>query len=160
MNRLRLRPTVWGVIGGCVATTVLSRPSAHGSTIRARRATCGAVRDRCASESRVTRSSGLTTNGVFGRPVRMLCLLIEQTNGTRNLFSLFQGQDTRFHSPLEDTLTLLGCHEIGRLAVEAPSLFSEERSFSSSPQPGWPTLVRCSSTPARSDDYGAVTAHD
>jgi hypothetical protein len=46
--------------------------------IRARRATCGALRDRWANESSRCRSSSVNINRVLGRPVRMLASLIEQ----------------------------------------------------------------------------------
>jgi hypothetical protein len=54
---------------------LLSAPSAHAKMIRARRASGGADRDRCASESNRRRSSSVKINATLGRPVRMLTSL-------------------------------------------------------------------------------------
>ena len=48
------------------ATTLLSRPSAHASTMRARRAKACAVLRRLANAISCSRSVALNTNGVFG----------------------------------------------------------------------------------------------
>jgi hypothetical protein len=63
--------------------------------IRARRARCGRVRARVASDSKLSRSASVNTSEAFGRPVRMLSPLVEQTRKRRYLFRLLQGQDTR-----------------------------------------------------------------
>jgi hypothetical protein len=42
---------------------------------RARRARCGAVRDRCANESSRTRTSSVRISATFGRPSAMLASL-------------------------------------------------------------------------------------
>src|SRR2546427_12062768 len=76
------------------ATTVLASPWLHSKMIRARRARCGRVRARVASDSTVARSASVNTSGAFGRPVRMLSLLVEQTRKACHLFRFLQGQDT------------------------------------------------------------------
>ena len=52
-----------------LATVVLSRPVAQASTIRARRANCGAVRARCAIESSTWRWASVTVSGALGPSV-------------------------------------------------------------------------------------------
>ena len=93
-NRVRHLHTVVGDTCKRFATLVVSRSSAHARMIRARRATCGALRDRWASDSRRCRSSRVSVNGVLGRPVRMLALLIEQYDRPHYLFHLLLRQDT------------------------------------------------------------------
>ena len=75
MNRLRHLQTVPGVTCNRRATTLPSLPSAHARMMRARRATWGAVRDRCASESNRRRSSSVRISATLGRPFRMLASL-------------------------------------------------------------------------------------
>jgi hypothetical protein len=75
MNRPRHLQTVPAVTCRRRATTVLSVPSAHAKMIRARRATCGADRERWASESNRPRSSSVKITATLGRPVRMLASL-------------------------------------------------------------------------------------
>src|SRR4051794_35997709 len=72
MKRPRHLQTVAGVTWRRRATTLLSVPSAHAKMMRARRATWGTERERCASESSRCRSSSVKINATFGRPVRML----------------------------------------------------------------------------------------
>jgi hypothetical protein len=74
-NRPRHLQTVVCDIRNRFATTLLSCPSAHARMIRARRARCGAVRDRWANESSRTRSSSVRISATFGRPSGMLASL-------------------------------------------------------------------------------------
>jgi hypothetical protein len=53
-----------------------------------------------ASDSSVARSASVNTSGAFGRPVRMLFPLVEQTRGLCDLFHFLQGQDTRRDAPI------------------------------------------------------------
>ena len=76
------------------ATPVLASPSLHSKMIRARRARCGRVRARVASDSKLSRSASVNTSGAFGRPVRMRFPLVEQTHKGRHLFLFLQGQYT------------------------------------------------------------------
>src|SRR5205807_282203 len=71
-NRVRHLPTVAGVARSRWATPLLSWPSAHASTMRARRASAGTERDRWARDSNSRRSSLFKISGALGRPVRML----------------------------------------------------------------------------------------
>ncbi len=76
-NRVRHLPTVAGVARSRWATPLLSWPSAHASTMRARRASAGTERDRWARDSNSRRSSLFNVSGALGRPVRMLPPYIE-----------------------------------------------------------------------------------
>jgi hypothetical protein len=78
-NRCRQRPTVGFDIRSFFATLVLSRPVAQARTTRARRASCGAVRARCAIETSACRSISVTTNVALGRAI--ICLLSRCTTG-------------------------------------------------------------------------------
>ena len=62
------------------ATPVLASPSPHSKMIRARRARCGRVRARVASDSKLSRSAAVNTSGAFGRPVGISFPLVEQTH--------------------------------------------------------------------------------
>ena len=64
-NRPRHLQTVVCDIRSRFATAVLSWPSAHARMIGARRARCGAVRDRWAYESSRTRSSSVRINATL-----------------------------------------------------------------------------------------------
>src|SRR4051812_5723252 len=70
-NRERHLPTMPSEQRNFLATDLLSSPSEHARTTRARRASAGWLRARCESDSSRSRSSSLNTNGCFGRPVRM-----------------------------------------------------------------------------------------
>src|SRR6516165_10117460 len=94
-KRARHLPTICGVTRSLCATVWLSTPSAHLRIIRARRASGGALRERRAIDSSLSRSISLNTNSTLGRPLRILHLLEELDVGLGNLFTLFQGQDTR-----------------------------------------------------------------
>ena len=85
INRCRQRPTVGFDIRSFFATVVLSSPVAHASTIRARRASWGAVRARCAIESSTCRSTFVTTNAALGRAI--VHLLSPCTTGGGLLFT-------------------------------------------------------------------------
>ncbi len=74
-NRPRHLQTVVCDMRSRLATVLLSCPSAHVSTIRARRARRGAVRERWANESSRTRSSSVRISATLGRPSRMLASL-------------------------------------------------------------------------------------
>jgi hypothetical protein len=74
-KRPRHLHTVAGVTWRRRATTLLSRPSPHAKMMRARRATWGADRERCANDSNRRRSSPVKINATLGRPVRMLASL-------------------------------------------------------------------------------------
>ena len=74
-KRPRHLQTVAGVTCRRRATTLLSVPAAHARMIRARRATCGADRERWANDSNRCRSSSVKINATLGRPVRMLASL-------------------------------------------------------------------------------------
>ena len=63
--------------------------------MRARRARCGAVRDRWASEVKACRSSSVKVTGAGRGPLRMDYLLLAQTVPPPRMFHCFQRQDTR-----------------------------------------------------------------
>src|SRR5262249_61855686 len=91
----RQRPTVCRVTPASRATTWLSFPAAHASTIRARWARAWAVVGRRTHRSSASRSSSVTFIAAFGRPGRIPCppLYRENTMNAR-LVSLFQTQNT------------------------------------------------------------------
>ena len=93
INRCRQRPTVGFDIRSFFTTVVLSSLVAHASTIRARRASWGAVRARCAIESSTCRSTFVTTNAALGQAI--VHLLSPCTTGGGLLFTYLQGHDTR-----------------------------------------------------------------
>ena len=92
-KRARQRPTIWGETRSFLATVWLSRPRAHAKTMRARRATWGAVRARWANESSACCSGVVNTNGTFGRPI-IGTSCVRGTTGATNLFTKLQRQDT------------------------------------------------------------------
>src|SRR5262249_42220820 len=68
-NRARHLPTVAGTIPSPAATCLLSKPSAHPSTIRDRNANDCAHLTRRDQRSNCARSSSANSNTAFGRPV-------------------------------------------------------------------------------------------
>src|SRR5438132_109280 len=88
-NRVRHLPTVAGVARSRWATPLLSWPSAHASTMRARRASAGTERDRWARDSNSRRSSLFKISGALGRPVRMLPPYRARRIGLAICFSYF-----------------------------------------------------------------------
>ena len=80
MKRRRQRPTVRRVTRASIATTVSGFPVVHASTIRARCASACAVVGRRAQRSKVSYSSVVRVNGLFGRPRRMGVPLVYTEN--------------------------------------------------------------------------------
>jgi len=68
-NRARHLPTICGVTPNRPATSLFAVPSAHASTIFDRSASACALFGRRAHRSRTARSSSVSVNGAFGRPV-------------------------------------------------------------------------------------------
>src|SRR5438445_2800303 len=94
MNRRRQRPTVKRLIPSRRATSLSYPPSLQLNTIRARSANACAVVRRLAHDSSVSLCSALTTNGAFGRPVRMCRLLVQENGQAKHIVLLFLTQDT------------------------------------------------------------------
>ena len=88
-NRPRHLHTVAGVTRRRRATTLLSRPSPHAKTIRARRATWGADRVRCASDSSRLRSSSVSVKVTFGASRAHARLLVEAIRTSRAIYFTF-----------------------------------------------------------------------
>jgi hypothetical protein len=86
--------TVWARTCSFRATTLLARPSPHSRISRARRANCGCVRERSASDSNASCSACVSSSGAFGRPAHVLSPLVEEPREPRDLFHSLQGQDT------------------------------------------------------------------
>ena len=95
-NRVRHLQTVVGDRCRRLAIPRVGWPSAQARMMRARRASCGAVRDRWASEVKACRSSSVKVTAAGRGPLRMDYLLLAQTTTTPRTFHCFQWQDTRW----------------------------------------------------------------
>ena len=87
-KRSRHLPTVWRLVRTLSATALLSRPSAHSSTISARRTSpAGRLRD-LTSDSSSSRAPWLTSSGFNGRPRDMVSPSFAWMKGKDALFSV------------------------------------------------------------------------
>ena len=69
-------------------------PAGRAGFIRARRARCGALRERWAHESSCCRSDSVNLTVTMGRPLRMLTSSVSKTMWAPQMFHLFLLQDT------------------------------------------------------------------